>query len=348
MITRHNIYAPLHSTPSRQLFCSLALCFMLGAWTSCSQDTDTASTQDTPIAFNSDVTSRTAVDADPITSMGVFCYYTGQSEFKSADPNASKPNFMCNQLVERDDFWSVWTYTPVKYWPNTPGDKLSFFAYAPHSTKAIPNSITPSTNTDAGTPTIEFAVPEAGKQFDLLIAALLMNKTSISQAVKFQFEHVLTQIRIVGKVTERFQPITTVTRIEFKGINNAATIPLSGAAYIPTGSATYTLPYTDESANKKGLLTNSLTENLQDLLVDDCHLYMLPQSFEQGGATLTIDFQVGNLAQSKTFDLHNDLGSRWPAGRTITYTFTYGQQEASLTAGITPWEYAREQNISAQ
>jgi len=67
---------------------------------------------------------------------GVFAYYTSNSEY---DTNSSTPNFMYNQQVKWDGQKSVWTYEPVKYWPNEFGDaafsddfdKVSFFAYAP-------------------------------------------------------------------------------------------------------------------------------------------------------------------------------------------------------------------------
>ena len=68
---------------------------------------------------------------------GVFAYYTSNSEF---DTNSSIPNFMYNEQVTWNDDKKVWTYEPVKYWPNEFGDaansddldKVSFFAYAPY------------------------------------------------------------------------------------------------------------------------------------------------------------------------------------------------------------------------
>lgn len=67
---------------------------------------------------------------------GVFAYYTSNSEY---DTNSSTPNFMYNQQVVWDKTKTVWTYEPVKYWPNEFGnaaesddfDKVTFFAYAP-------------------------------------------------------------------------------------------------------------------------------------------------------------------------------------------------------------------------
>ena len=68
---------------------------------------------------------------------GVFAYYTSNSDY---DTNSSTPNFMYDQQVKWDDTKKVWTYEPVKYWPNEFGDaansddfdKVTFFAYAPY------------------------------------------------------------------------------------------------------------------------------------------------------------------------------------------------------------------------
>ena len=65
---------------------------------------------------------------------GVFGYYSSNDEY---DANSSTPNFMYNQPVTYKS--GVWTYSPVKYWPNEFGDgansddldRVSFFAYAP-------------------------------------------------------------------------------------------------------------------------------------------------------------------------------------------------------------------------
>ena len=68
-----------------------------------------------------------------LLSMGIFAYYTGSNDLTISE----KPNFMYNQEVKRSNASSPWTYSPVKYWPNNPGDKLTFFAYAPYVKEAI-------------------------------------------------------------------------------------------------------------------------------------------------------------------------------------------------------------------
>lgn len=66
---------------------------------------------------------------------GVFAYYTNANSYDQT----FTPNFMYNQQVKWDGTENLWSYEPVKYWPNEFGadalsddvDKLSFFAYAP-------------------------------------------------------------------------------------------------------------------------------------------------------------------------------------------------------------------------
>jgi len=81
---------------------------------------------------------------------GVFSYYGNGALYNET----SKPDFMYNQKVEYKYFGttSVWTYEPVKYWPNEYGaeasseaaDRLTFFAYAPYA------AVTPSTGLVTG------------------------------------------------------------------------------------------------------------------------------------------------------------------------------------------------------
>lgn len=64
---------------------------------------------------------------------GVFGYYTDGERYSGI----TKPNFFYNQQVTFSD--PVWSYTPIKYWPNEFGsdaisdqvDRVTLFAYAP-------------------------------------------------------------------------------------------------------------------------------------------------------------------------------------------------------------------------
>ena len=70
-------------------------------------------------------------DAEKYGGFGIMGYFTGQETFDNVK-NTVTAGYMYNQAVEYDSKTSAWTYSPVKYWPNRDGDKISFFAYAPY------------------------------------------------------------------------------------------------------------------------------------------------------------------------------------------------------------------------
>jgi len=129
---------------------------------------------------------------------GVFAYYTEDDDYlgttsvtpptavalTSPQASAITPNFMYNQEITGTDAESpVWTYSPIKYWPNgnataddqdpaatgTPGGKVSFFAYAPFVATTGSTGITNfSANSATGNPTITYKIDPSGNVVDLL------------------------------------------------------------------------------------------------------------------------------------------------------------------------------------
>ncbi len=93
-----------------------------------------------------------AIDNDRLktTSFGVFAQYTENTAWGSYT-KTTPFNFMWNQQVTWDSENGVWTYAPVKYWPNDnqpadnqgaqgsqPHSYLNFFAYAPYQKEETP------------------------------------------------------------------------------------------------------------------------------------------------------------------------------------------------------------------
>lgn len=145
--------------------------------------------------------------SDKYGGFGIMGYFTGQQTFEQAKATAT-PSFMHNQMVEWDAANNVWTYSPVKYWPNRSGDKISFFAYAPYEqdwengTKA---GITLSAATQAGIPYIDFTLKDKDnlkKMVDLVVADK-RDMTYTAQnggKVGFSFEHTLSRVSFQAKL----------------------------------------------------------------------------------------------------------------------------------------------------
>lgn len=139
------------------------------------------------------------------TGFGVYAYYTGQSDWATEGAN-TKPNFMFNQEVTYSS--TAWTYTPTKYWPNTPGDKISFFAYAPYMTNpASGAAITEVSVPNAkDVPTVKLTLPtanHAGKMIDF-VAGQMMNqeKNTGGKAVHFNLKHQTTRVSFSAKTLD--------------------------------------------------------------------------------------------------------------------------------------------------
>lgn len=148
--------------------------------------------------------TNTSMQDDPTDDtkyggFGIMAYFTGQDEFNTVEGTVT-PSFMHNQMVEYKN--GVWTYSPVKYWPNRPGDMISFFAYAPyekdweHGTKA---GVVVSAAGEKGIPYIDFTLKkenELKKMVDLVVADAKDQKYTAENGgkVNFTFEHTLARI----------------------------------------------------------------------------------------------------------------------------------------------------------
>ncbi|MBR1485337.1 MAG: fimbrillin family protein [Prevotella sp.] len=150
---------------------------------------------------------------DASNGFGVFAYYSNNGQYSSN----LLPNLMYNEKVTYDAVNGVWTYAPLKYWPNETGgsvsddvDLVSFFAYAPYvevspSTGIVSDDkaddITQLTkNNAAGDPFIRYVVNTAGQQgVDLLYATPVTNQkkpTVDGSKVNFAFKHALAKLLV--------------------------------------------------------------------------------------------------------------------------------------------------------
>lgn len=166
---------------------------------------------------------------DAYNGFGVYAYHTAGNKWATGKLTTT-PNFMYNQRVQYDNFDKVWTYSPVKYWPNDnqPADGigatgaqshsyLSFFAYAPYIapgtvfTPDAPGICGLSANNHEGAPYVDYLwTPDPAHQVDLLwasqddgLATMDLYKTKptgegyADGKVHFTFKHALACIDIL-------------------------------------------------------------------------------------------------------------------------------------------------------
>ncbi len=152
---------------------------------------------------------------------GVFAFYTGKKTWSEANPSTgatSTPNFMFNQQVTWNSGANTpaWEYSPVKYWPETKNDKISFFAYGPYLNydQTPTNTVIPqgaegvNANAKAGVPTVKFTQSiDAARMVDF-VAGVAMDQTGSSdnytttesKTVEFKLKHELTRLNFGAKL----------------------------------------------------------------------------------------------------------------------------------------------------
>lgn len=168
----------------------------------CSKDEPQEGSQnpDNAIQFTASAGRQTrapVVDNANISSQpfGLYAYYTGQNNWATATvASVPVPNFMNDQEVSYGG--DAWSYSPLKYWPNTAADKLSFFGYWPKQ-----NGVTSATVATGELPVIHFTqkVDDAALMTDFIVSHLL-NQTKQSANVVLPFKHVLTRLNFSAKV----------------------------------------------------------------------------------------------------------------------------------------------------
>lgn len=165
-------------------------------------------------------------------SIGVYAYYHENSTWAiddAANPKRTQPDFMFNQKATNEADKDGFSYSPLKYWPNTDQDKLSFIGYYPYTDKTIdddaenpvnPESkaftgITPNLAANGtGLPSFDFVVKEdVTKQVDFLISDLLTNLPNGTSAVSPSSASDREHLTIVDKVRLLFHHATSKVTI---------------------------------------------------------------------------------------------------------------------------------------
>lgn len=336
------------------------------AMTSCSSDevTDNGGANSQAIEFGTYVGRDAQVrSANAITNIGdlqgngfgVFAFYTETADFVAG--NNATPNFMNNQKVEYTS--GAWTYSPLKYWPNNDGDKVSFFAYAPYDANK-------TWSADKIAYTVENDVKD---QVDLLFAPAQANKTKqgINDKITFEFKHALARIgfsvayaadeltpadeRIdantkitINKIVLRKKGATTETEgVFYQSGNLNVTATNVDAAWTPNADLqAFTLTAADNfDANE----LNSTTAKLPLLNKADSYVMIIPQNTEfevyvEYTVTTTDASLTGNSGMS---EIKNKITTAvdpidFKANKSYTLNLVLGMTSVKVNASVANWD----------
>lgn len=303
----------------------LAICLLATGLAACTQNEEISSLENQKaITFDTYVGRDAATRASVIDKIalqdagfGVLGYYTEDDWEETATPN-----FMYNQKVYGED----WGYEPLKYWPAE--GKISFFAYAPYDEGAEL-----SANTEAGTPTLTYTVPDAvADQKDLLVAGAQKDKNA--NTVEFSFKHALSRIGFGVKLANSTD-FDAATAIDFSKITLSAdfypsatlTLDLDGGNVqwkdeATAATATYTLNNTEDTTDNIETIT-SLSTTTAAINNESSYLMVLPQDFTASGKEMSI---------TANFSLSTEDDKLAGGEFTANYEFT-GKVALELEAG---------------
>ena len=264
--------------------------------------------------------------AGSILSMGVFCGLT-DGNFTTT---SRADNYMDNVAVSRANSTAAFAYSPLKYWPTEAGKRLSFFAYAPHST-TLPAGTLAFTAT-AGTPTLTYIVPaDVTRQPDLMVATPQTDLTQTAGQIGFDMKHALTCIgfKVAGDGYK-------VTGIKIVGATKSGSLKMDGSNPVWSG-LTGTGDYEAGIRFDNGLGFRTTTTTMTDVLTADGYLMMIPQTLG-AGAKLTMSFDgKGDLE----FPLN---GSTWTMGQKRVYNITI-KARPEFTVTIEEWKPGYGSNV---
>ncbi|MDR1005065.1 MAG: fimbrillin family protein [Prevotellaceae bacterium] len=298
-------------------------------------------------------TSRAAVTTDEtFDRMGVFGYsHSITTGWAGTASGSLLPDYFLNKMVWKDADDGTWRYDGVvKYWPD-PARSVSFFAYAPYVDNQGTFVVTPKADTESGSPTITYTVPnEVAKQVDLVYDKKL-NQTysTASGIVKFQMQHALSQIDVSVRLNpddQSVDPSVTVeiTAVRLVNIYNKGTLTFADATpWVVDKSSitTYTLDATNGS-DATLLSFDSSDEaafSYRQLNAEsNGHLMLIPQtlsSTEGSEAKLEVDYILHKTDADENASISYDLTSQtWEAGSRYNYQLTISLAEPAVLESV--------------
>ncbi len=270
---------------------------------------------------------------------GVFGYYTSEGTYEST---VDMPNFMYNQVVTRGTTAGIWSYAPLKYWPNdvnsaNEAGRVSFFAYWPMANAS--NGITvESANNEAGDPIIGY---DMAKPYDLMwgvnsttgLPHLNLTKQATDDKVNFLFKHALSRVGfkivlggdIIDEAMNDAATTVTINSIEFGGtLATSIEDPLVGVL-----AKTADLNLNNTTANTPRW-TNEDGTYLISLTTDDLTDGGMFKETAVAGTNVAFDGEITNLDTEYAMVIPIDLSAE---DAKIRIVYTVETTDANLSGG---------------
>lgn len=246
--------------------------------------------------------ATTAIQQD----FGVFAYY--KAEGVTGDV---APNFMYNQLVDKDG-----KYSPTKFWPES--GTIDFIAYSPMADKANNGIELLGDNVAVGLPSLQFTLP-ATANTDLLVSSVTQETSGEIQLI---LGHKLSKVTFTTPPTAEGTTIT-ITGIKLTDVNTVATYSFKNGWNTPeipnefaasTGKDFYMIP--QQVTDIKAIISFSVK-------VEDA-------SLANGSFTFT---------KTSTVALNSAAAPSWETNKQYNYTInpTASLEEVTIKAEVDEW-----------
>ena len=312
------------------------------------------------------------------STIGVYGYSTQDVNFPATSTSPElKPTFMTNLPVAYTETTSATATatTPVRYWPKTTTNLLTFIAYYPYSadnTGAITSKPTASTNaigsfefTQAGVVTdmVDFMVSDVANDYyyDASSASNSNGQRSSDGSVPFTLRHMLSKVNFkFAKADGLDGAEIKVTYASIAGVLSKGTLTPTYIAPESAGSpgttkfgsnnwdasantayaSAVTIPITSASGD---YLILSTTPTLNSTTATNQNFLFVPQTLANT-VVVTIAYDITQnenvtTHNTATVQLNQGAGhpSAWNRNDNIVYTFTIGLTPITFKATVQGW-----------
>ena len=239
-------------------------------------------------------------------AIGVMAYH---------NPNGSV--IMSNQSVSYDG--TLWSYSPLAYWPQGEGASVDFYSYFPYSDGAGTTGVKLVPGMDSSSPAFDFTLNSAA-DVDLMVA-LKKGHTQADGPVPLQFRHILGKLQFKFAVSDQGGYSYIVNTIKVFDAPDKA--HYSWVTDVLTVSGSSYLPVVESGDSASGYLVNTTTP----ALIEDFTMYLLP------GQLGEMEVAVNNEGP-KVLDLSELEIER---GKVLTITLSIGLTGIKFTTSLSNW-----------